>query len=134
MQNYIQLAYLASSFIAIIAMVPQLRQLVRVKHSKEMNVNTWATWAACQVVSLAYALSVRATAYAVVSAIWIALYLLMVVLILRYKYNVPLYILNIKTRVIEQAATIGSLPIQAEQLAALKTKANQLLKTIGRQP
>ncbi len=133
MENYIQIAYLASSLVAIIAMVPQLRQLVRVKHSKEMNVNTWATWAVCQIVSLVYALSVGAIAYAAVSAIWIALYGLMVVLIIRYKYNVPLYILNVKTRVIEQVTSLGSIPVQPEQLAALKTKANEVLKSIGKQ-
>lgn len=99
-----------------------------------MNVNTWATWAACQVVSLVYALSVGAIAYAAVSAIWIALYVLMVILIIRYKYNVPLYILNARTRVIEQVTSLGSLPLQPEQLAALRAKANEIIKTIGKQP
>lgn len=133
MKDYIQIAYLVSSFVAILAMIPQLRQVIRVKHSEELNINTWSTWAGCQVVSLVYALSFNVIAYAVVSAIWIVLYILMVILIVRYKYNVPLVILNVRTKVFEQVSSLGSAPIQADQLATLKTKVNQLIKSINKQ-
>lgn len=134
MENYIQFAYLISSFIAILAMIPQLRQVIRVKHSKELNINTWAAWAACQVVSLVYAISVKATAYAIVSVIWILMYLIMVLLIARYKYNVPLVMLNAKTKVLEQVTSIGTTPIQSEQLSIIKNKVNDMIKSINKQP
>lgn len=133
MENYIQIAYLASSFIAILAMIPQLRQVIRVKHSRELNINTWATWAACQVASLAYAISVKATAYAIVSVIWILMYVIMVLLIARYKYNVPLVIINAKTKVLKQVTSIGTTPIQSEQLSIIKNKVNDMIKSINKQ-
>lgn len=131
MKNYIQIAYLVSSFIAILAMVPQLRQVMKVKHSKELNIHTWTSWAVCQSISLVYALSVNATEYAIVSVLWIIMYSSMVFLIARYKYNVPLIVLNVKTSVIHQVTSLGNIPIHSEQLKALKSRIDEIIKTVG---
>ena len=85
MQDIILPIYFASSTIGIIAMVPQVRRLIITKQSDGLSLTTWGTWACCQIVSLLYAISVGASAYAVVSSIWIGFYWTMVVLIIKYR-------------------------------------------------
>lgn len=85
MQDIILPLYFASSTIGIIAMIPQLRRLIMTKQSDGLSLTTWGTWACCQMVSLLYALSVGARAYALVCVVWIAFYWMMVVLIIKYR-------------------------------------------------
>jgi len=63
---------------------------------------TWVAWAACQGVSLIYAISVGAKAYALVSILWIVMYIFMAILIARYKYNIPEYIIDLRDQVLKQ--------------------------------
>jgi uncharacterized protein with PQ loop repeat len=85
MTETIQIIYLISSAIGIIAMVPQLKRLITMKQSDGLSLTTWGTWACCQMVSFAYAASIGAHAYMLVGAIWITFYWTMVVLIIRYR-------------------------------------------------
>ena len=85
MNEYIQIAYLISSSIAVFAMSSQIRQLVKTKQSDELSLATWATWGCCQVVSFVYATSIHATALMVVNVAWICFYITMVTLIIRYR-------------------------------------------------
>lgn len=85
MQEIILPVYFASSAIGIIAMIPQLRRLIITKQSDGLSLTTWGTWACCQIISLIYALSVGAHAYALVCTIWIAFYWAMTILIIKYR-------------------------------------------------
>lgn len=81
----IQTIYLISASVGILAMLPQLRKLIRVKQSDGLSLTTWSTWAVCQTVSFMYAMSIGATAYVYVSSVWIGFYLVMVFLIIKYR-------------------------------------------------
>jgi uncharacterized protein with PQ loop repeat len=85
----IEIAYLIASLIAVIAMVPQIKQLLITKQSDELSLSTWSAWAGCQVVSLLYGFSIGAFAYIIVNFVWIAFYILMVALIIRYRIKKP---------------------------------------------
>jgi len=85
MTETIQIIYLISSAIGIIAMIPQLRRLLAMKQSDGLSLTTWGTWACCQMVSFAYATSIGAKAYMLVGAIWITFYWTMVILIIKYR-------------------------------------------------
>jgi uncharacterized protein with PQ loop repeat len=84
-----QTIYLLASCIAVIAMVPQIRQLLVTKQSDELNMSTWATWAVCQFASLNYAASIKATPYIIVSIAWLGFYGAMVFLIIKYRSKSP---------------------------------------------
>jgi len=85
MNEYIQTAYLISSSIGVLAMIPQIKQLVMTKQSDELSLGTWATWGCCQVMSFIYAISIHATAYIIVNVAWISFYITMVFLIIKYR-------------------------------------------------
>jgi len=53
-------------------------------------------------VSLVYAISVDAKAYALMSVLWIVMYIFMAILIARYKYNIPEYIIDLRDQVLKQ--------------------------------
>ena len=85
MTSPIEIVYLTSSSIAVLAMIPQVRRLLITKESDELSLGTWATWGCCQLVSLMYAVSLNARAYIIVNVAWITFYALMVMLIVRYR-------------------------------------------------
>lgn len=81
----IQTIYLISASIGILAMIPQIKKLVTVKQSDGLSLTTWVVWGCCQTISFLYASSIGATAYMYVSTVWIAFYVTMVFLILKYR-------------------------------------------------
>lgn len=81
----IQIIYFISSSIGILAMIPQVWRLMQTKQSDGLSLTTWGTWACCQMVSFAYAVSINARAYMVVNVVWIAFYWTMVILIIKYR-------------------------------------------------
>ncbi|MNH50542.1 hypothetical protein D3C73_21670 [compost metagenome] len=81
----IHILYILGSIVAISAGVPQLRKLIQTKQSDELSLTTWTTWAAVQSISLLYAIEVKDTLYAIMCAAWIAFYIVMIVLILKYR-------------------------------------------------
>lgn len=68
-------------------MVPQIKQLLITKESDELNLGTWVAWAACQGVATAYAISIHALAYVVVSVAWTMFYVAMALLIVKYRHT-----------------------------------------------
>lgn len=81
----IQILYLISASIGIMAMIPQLKRLIATKQSDSLSLTTWGTWFCCQIMSFTYAVSINATAYMYVNMFWITFYGTMVVLIIRYR-------------------------------------------------
>lgn len=71
--------------LAVLAAVPQLTKLVRLKHTAEFSLFSWVIWLAYQLVSVAYSLKIRAYVYVAVNAIWSVFYLIMVFLIIKYR-------------------------------------------------
>lgn len=100
MTDIIEILYLISASIAVLAMVPQIKQLVLTRQSDELSLSTWTTWGCCQVVSLLYALSLHATAYIIVNVAWITFYGVMVTLIIKYrkKRNILRMVLDLLRR------------------------------------
>lgn len=85
MNNTIEIIYLISASIAVLAMVPQIKRLLLTRQSDELSLATWATWGGCQLISLLYAISLNAQAYIIVNVAWIAFYAMMVFLIIKYR-------------------------------------------------
>jgi len=81
----IQIAYIIASFIAVAATIPQVKQLLATKESDELNLTSWSTWTAYQVVATIYGISISAWLYVVVSTAWIIFYVTMLTLIVRYR-------------------------------------------------
>lgn len=87
----IQTIYLLSLIVSIGAMWPQIQQLLRTKQSDEFNLGTWVSWMGCQVIALVYGVSIRATAYVIVSIVWIAFYVVIISLIVKYREPIKKY-------------------------------------------
>ena len=81
----IELAYLMASTVAIIAMAPQVKQLLITKQSDEFSLFSWMAWTFSQFIALLYGVSHGALPYIIVNSIWLLYYLVMVVMIIRYR-------------------------------------------------
>ncbi|MNQ19629.1 hypothetical protein D3C85_326990 [compost metagenome] len=84
--------YTIASIAGIAAGIPQLRKLIATKQSDEFSVVTWMTWGVVQCISLLYALEVKATLYAAICVVWIVFYIVMVVLIIKYRQPKTVFI------------------------------------------
>lgn len=84
----IEILYTCSTSIAILASIPQVRQLLVTKSSEELNVATWALWLCTQFISLTYAVSLQIRLWIIVNCVWIVFYAIMLSLILYYR-NYP---------------------------------------------
>ncbi len=87
--NLIELTYILASIASVIVMYPQIKKLLLTKRSDELSLSTWGVWAICQFVALIYSLSLAAIPLILVNAVWITFYVAMLVLILKYRNNVP---------------------------------------------
>lgn len=85
--NPFEILYTCSTTVAVIASVPQVRQLIISKRSDELSVPTWSLWLATQVVSLTYMISIRERLLIIVSSIWLVFYVIMMALIMYYRRN-----------------------------------------------
>ena len=83
--NLIELAYLLASTASVIAMWPQVRQLLVAKRSDELSLPTWITWTACQLISLVYSISIKALPFILANIAWVTFYITMLGLIFRYQ-------------------------------------------------
>lgn len=83
--TYITILYMIAVFCAVIASIPQIMTLYRVKCSDEFQLTTWVVWLFAQAVSLAYMISLGNMLLIVANALWVMFYLLMVVLIVMYR-------------------------------------------------
>ncbi len=83
----LQIIYSISTSIAILASLPQIRQLLVTKRSEELNITTWSLWLCTQFVTLSYMVSIRDHLLIAVSTIWLVFYVIMISLILYYRRN-----------------------------------------------
>lgn len=81
----IEILYTLAVLLALAGTVPQMLLLVKVKNSEEFSLTTWLIWIVSQVISFFYALSVGAFAYMAACAVWIAFYVAMAALIVKYR-------------------------------------------------
>lgn len=81
----IELLYICSTTIAVLASIPQISQLLITRRSDELSLTTWVLWLCTQFVSLTYAISIANILLACVNVTWIIFYITMVALIVRYR-------------------------------------------------
>lgn len=95
MLQLIETIYIIGAVIALAAGVPQIKQLLLTKASDEFSLATWGTWLGTQCCTLMYVMAFGTGLMAIVNAIWVAFYCLMLVLIVRYRPRqtqpVPVY-------------------------------------------
>lgn len=85
--NPIEVLYTCSASVAVLASIPQVRQLLVTKSSDELNIATWSLWLGTQFISLTYAISLQVHLLIIVNCIWITFYTVMLTLILYYRRN-----------------------------------------------
>jgi uncharacterized protein with PQ loop repeat len=71
--------------ISVLAAIPQLITLIRIKKSDQFNLFSWTIWLGYQVVSSIYSYAVHAYVYLTVSILWTLFYATMVLLILKFR-------------------------------------------------
>ena len=81
----IELLYICSTTIAVLASIPQISQLLITRRSDELSLTTWVLWLCTQFVSLTYAISIANILLACVNVTWIIFYITMVALIVRFR-------------------------------------------------
>lgn len=83
--TYITILYMIAVFFSLVASIPQVMTLYRVKCSDEFQLTTWIVWLFMQVVSLVYMTSIGNLLLIVANTLWVMFYLLMMVLIIVYR-------------------------------------------------
>ena len=83
--HLIQSLYLLSSFVSVVAMWPQIRQLLVTKQSDELSLSTWISWTIGQIIAELYAVSLHAAPYLIASTSWLLFYFVMLALIIHYR-------------------------------------------------
>jgi len=84
MQIILATALAVTGCLSVIAAVPQLLQLLKIKHSDGFSLISWSTWLMYQVVAVLYTMSIKAWVYFVINLLWVAFYTTMVYLIIKY--------------------------------------------------
>lgn len=83
--TYIAILYMIAAGFSIVASIPQILTLYRVKCSDEFQLSTWTVWLFTQTISLAYMISLGNVLLMVTNTLWVTFYLVMVVLIVAYR-------------------------------------------------
>lgn len=81
--------YIIAAIVAIGACVPQVTRLLRTKQSDGFYFRTWVIWAMTQMVTLLYVVSIGDWLMTAVNVVWVSFYVVMSVLILRYRFIRP---------------------------------------------
>lgn len=81
----IEIIFLIVQSATLFASMPQVVRLVKMKQSDELSIFTWSIWLVSQSVSLVYVLSINNIPLIIVNAAWVIFYIVMMVLILKYK-------------------------------------------------
>jgi len=85
MHDTLAFLLLVGGLASVIASIPQLVKLIKLKHSTEFNLFSWSIWFCYQAISVAYSLSIKAYVYVLINSLWTAFYLAMIILIVRYR-------------------------------------------------
>ncbi len=83
--KFIELIYIGTTFASVLMSLPQLRQLWRIKNSDEFSLSSWIAWLIAQLSSLVYAIAIKSTPYLIVNALWLSFYVMMILLIIKYR-------------------------------------------------
>lgn len=81
----IEFIYIAASFASICAMAPQVKRVLMTKRTDELSLTSWTTWAITQAGTTAYAASINALLFIIISSTWLFYYASMVALIVHYR-------------------------------------------------
>lgn len=79
---------LISGFAAVIASIPQLIQLIRIKESDEFNLTTYFIWITYQLISIFYTASIHAYVYTAINILWVLYYIVIIALIVKYRKKI----------------------------------------------
>jgi len=71
-------------FVSVIAAIPQLIKLLKLKSSREFSLPTWIIWFCYQFISVLYSFEIKAYAYALINSLWTLFYFIMIILIFKY--------------------------------------------------
>jgi len=85
MENLLATLLLFFGSLSVLAAVPQLIKLVKIKNSDEFSQLTWIVWLSYQIVAVLYTLEIEAYAYVLINSLWTLFYLIMVILIYKYR-------------------------------------------------
>lgn len=85
MQYILATALAITGCLSVIAVIPQLLQLLKIKRSDEFSLISWTTWLIYQVVSVLYTISIKVWVYAAINILWVLFYATMVYLIIKYR-------------------------------------------------
>ena len=83
--NQLAILLLVSGSASVLAVIPQLVKLIKLKHSDELSLVSWVVWFLYEVISLMYAFSINSLPYIIINALWVVFYIAMIILIVRYK-------------------------------------------------
>ncbi|MDB5161797.1 MAG: hypothetical protein JWM52_305 [Candidatus Saccharibacteria bacterium] len=83
--NQLAILLLVTGSASVVAAIPQLIKLIKLKHSDEFSLVSWVVWCIYQVVSLIYAFYIHSLPYVFINALWVVFYFAMIILIIRYK-------------------------------------------------
>lgn len=84
--HIIEYIYTIGVIVSIVAMLPQLKQLVATKASDEFSLPTWIVWASAQGTTLIYVISINNILMILANTLWVAFYATMVYLIIHYRH------------------------------------------------
>ena len=85
MQYELAVALAITGTISVLAAIPQLLQLYKVKRSDEFSAFSWTIWLIYQLVALAYTISINKPVYIAINGLWVIFYSVMVGLIFVYR-------------------------------------------------
>jgi uncharacterized protein with PQ loop repeat len=122
----IQTIYLFTSFLTVLATIPQLKQLIHTKQSDQFNLMTWLMFGGNQLMSFAYAISINATAYIIVTMAWISFYIIMLFLIIKYRKRRNLFATLAYWFQRGREPKHRTLSLQADRLLSVSTAAKEL--------
>jgi len=85
MINILAIGAVTAGVVAIIAYVPQVAHLIKVKDSKGISVVAWSTWFFCNFLLLIYAVSIKDIPYIIVESLSCLANLTIIFLTIKYK-------------------------------------------------
>ena len=107
--HLIEITYLILSALSVVAMVPQIRQLLITKQSDELSLATWFIWGTYQTTALIYSITLHAIPWLITNLTWVSFYVVMLTLIVKYRKNPA----NVTTQLLENASLDESFPTES---------------------
>lgn len=85
--NFIKILYLITTMISVLAMLPQIKKLHQTKKTDQFSVTTWSIWTFSGFISLLYSISLKSVPFLIAEISWFIFYLIMISMIIYYKYK-----------------------------------------------